>query len=133
MHYDLWARDSCIGGALRSDFGGAGLHRYECSDRQRDDKPDVRFGANTDHDKTWRRANLGNCRQLRACTGRQNNRRGTAACSTGALPGKLVVGLGWRKTVSACSNEFKVRGTEPAVPAARKSWSPRHREVIGVA
>ena len=33
----------------------------------------------------------------------------------------------------ACSNEFKVRGTKPAVPAARKSWSPRHREVIGVA
>ena len=60
MHYDLWARDSCIGGALRSDFGGAGLHRYECSDRQRDDKPDVRFGANTDHDKTWRRADLEN-------------------------------------------------------------------------
>jgi hypothetical protein len=39
---------------------GAAINRYERSDRQRGDKPDVRFGANADHDKTSRRADLEN-------------------------------------------------------------------------
>jgi hypothetical protein len=38
----------------------AAINRYELSDRKRGDKPDVRFGANADHDKTSRRADLEN-------------------------------------------------------------------------
>jgi hypothetical protein len=113
--------------------GCQSTNRYEWFDRQRGDKPDVRFGAKADHDKNARRADLGNADNFQPA---QDDRIIDVGPPI-VRPGRRRTSQ-WQERVGVrptrvFSTEFKVRGTRPAIPAARKSWSPRHREVIGVA